>query len=150
MLEKAFALIYRSSFPAGDKVRILSSYIWLLITQMLDETIKLLRDKDLFNDLASHILLLRAQCAHLIGQGSAAVRYYQAGLSNLVPGSELQIAFQIGLLGCNGQLDGPNINSEVYAQVKAIVEQAKHSTSSALVGVSHFLASLLESGAMAK
>jgi hypothetical protein len=117
---------------------------------MLDETIDLLRDNDLFGELATHILLLRAQCAHLIGQGPAAVRYYKAGLSNLVPGSELYVAFQIGLLGCSGQLDNPAMDPQVQSQVKAIAEQARHSTSSSLVGVGQFMASLLESGAIAK
>lgn len=118
--------------------------------QVLDETINRLRDHDLFGQLATHILLLRAQCSHLIGQGHAALRYYRAGLDNLVPGSELGLAYQIGLLGCSGQLEDPTSTPEVETQIKAIIEQARHSTNSSLVGAGHFLSSLLETGAVAK
>ena len=118
--------------------------------QILDEAIDVLRENDLFSHLAIHILLLRAQSAHLLGQEYAATRYYRAGLANLVPGSELGLVFQIGLLGLNGQLEEIQSRPEVEMQVKEIVEKVRLSTNSGLVGVGHFLSSLLETGAHSK
>jgi hypothetical protein len=116
--------------------------------QLLDETVNILRDHDLFSHLAIHILLLRAQSAHLLGQENAAVRHYRAGLANLVPGSELGLVFQIGLLGASGQLE--DISHETESQIKEIGERARVSTNSMLVGYGHFLSSLLETGAQHK
>jgi len=118
--------------------------------KILDEAIDVLRENDLFSHLAIHILLLRAQSAHLLGQEYAATRYYRAGLANLVPGSELGLVFQIGLLGLNGQLEEIQSRPEVEMQVKEIVEKVRLSTNSGLVGVGHFLSSLLETGAHSK
>jgi hypothetical protein len=112
--------------------------------------VDLLRENDLFSHLAIHILLLRAQSAHLLGQENAAARYYRAGLANLVPGSELGLVFQIGLLGLTGQLEDVSSRPEVESQVREIVEKVRLSTNSALVGIGHFLSSLIDTGAHAK
>jgi len=117
---------------------------------MLNEAIDLLRDNDVFSHLSIHVLLLRAQLAHLLGQEYAATRYYKAGLANLVPGSEMELVFQIGLLGLSGQLEEMPFQPEVEQQVKDIVERVRISTNSGLVGVGHFLSSLLETGAHSK
>jgi hypothetical protein len=67
-----------------------------------------------------------------------------------VPGSELGLVFQIGLLGLSGQLEDIQFRPEVEVQVKEIVERVRLSTNSGLVGVGHFLSSLLETGAHSK
>jgi hypothetical protein len=58
--------------------------------------------------------------------------------------------FQIGLLGLSGQLEDVQSRPEVETQVKEIVERVRVSTNSGLVGVGHFLNSLLETGAHSK
>lgn len=110
----------------------------------------LLRENDLFSHLAIHIILLRAQSAHLLGQETAAGRYYRAGLANLVPGSELGLVFQIGLLGLTGQMEDIPSRPEAESQVREIIDKVRLSTNSGLVGVGHFLSSLLDTGAHAK
>jgi hypothetical protein len=112
---------------------------------MFNKIIEHLRVNDLLVDLAPQLCLLYAQFAHLLGYDSAATRYYLACKNLIVPGSELGLIVNIGLLGALGHL--ANVASDHGRQtvVNDLVDRCAGGSSAGLNAVGFFLASLTDS-----
>jgi len=136
MIEEGMALIYRSSFDEADR--------------LLADTIDLLRDNDLFIPLAPHLLLLYAQYAHLVGQSSAAERYYRACQSVLQPGSELGLIIEIGLFGCQGKFERVLSDTNTRQEIESLIEHCRTPSNAVLSTTGFFLSSLIESAVSSK
>lgn len=129
-LETALAFAYRSDYGNANL--------------RLRAVIRMLRDHGMFGNIGSHVLLLAAQRAHLLGQQALAHRYYSAGLQNLRPGSDLGIVFSVGLLGNKGAFDSSTPGPEDSAMIRDVIDCAKGGSSLRALGT--FVGGLLEDG----
>lgn len=89
--------------------------------------------------LHPHLCFLHAQYAQLLGYEIIALRYYQAALNMLVPGTELGLLIQACMLGVRGAFEASTHDHVPVAEVHDLAHKCKRSTSAMLAVVGHFL-----------
>lgn len=91
------------------------------------------------------ITLLHAQFAQYMGRPEVAQRYYSAAKRSLVPGSELQVLVEIGLLGAQGKLHKLQENYENAEAVNELADICRSGSNAQLHAMGNFLSSLTDS-----
>lgn len=79
-----------------------------------------------------------------MGRPDVAVRYYRAAKKSLVPGSELRILVEIGLLGASGDLVDLKLDHERCMQVNILADACRCGSNAQLHAIGNFLSSLTD------
>jgi hypothetical protein len=103
-----------------------------------------LRAFNLFHTHLPQIALLYAHFAHYLGRPAIAQRYYRAAKQSLVPGSELQVLVEIGLLGALGKLQNLQDNYDDGQPVNELADICRSGSNAQLHAVGNFLSSLTD------
>ncbi|CAD6588699.1 MAG: hypothetical protein TREMPRED_005127, partial [Tremellales sp. Tagirdzhanova-0007] len=130
MMEKATALLYRSSFQEAS--------------QLLSEIVEILRAQNIWQTHAPQLCLLYAQFAHLLGREQAALRCYRACQALIKPGSELGLVVAISMFAAAGKLVNALEDHSRRGEIQALAARCRASGSAGLIATGYLLGSLTE------
>lgn len=112
--------------------------------QLLTQVVQHLRACNLFQTHLPQLALLYAQFAHVLGRKEVAVRYYRAAQATIVPGSELRLIVDIGLLAANGDFEDLKGNHDRALKLNILADQCRSGSNALLHGVGNFLSSITD------